>query len=146
MLCQEKSDVWMGLEPKPFTQISKERMKNKIRCAGQDYLATLQAEPARIRCASSRCWGCRIIRIMKSHAHSESAALQAEPARIRYAPSHCWGCRPIRIKRKDDSLVNKFPILSSFLFILTRLVAYPKYLSSNPLRALPCLASSLAIS
>ena len=56
------------------------------------------------------------------------------------------GCRPIRIKRKDDSLVNKFPILSSFLFILTRLVAYPKYLSSNPLRALPCLASSLAIS
>ena len=46
----------MGLEPKPFTQISKERMKNKIRCAGQDYLATLQAEPARIRCASSRCW------------------------------------------------------------------------------------------
>ena len=33
----------MGLEPKPFTQISKERMKNKIRCAGQDYLATLQA-------------------------------------------------------------------------------------------------------
>ena len=97
--------------------------------------------------------GCRIIRIMKSHAHSESAAgqdylatLQAEPARIRYAPSHCWGCRPIRIKRKDDSLVNKFPILSSFLFILTRLVAYPKYLSSNPLRALPCLASSLAIS
>lgn len=78
-------------------------MKNKIRCAGQDYLATLQAEPARIR----------------------------------YAPSRCWGCRPIRIKRKDDSLVNKFPILSSFLFILTRLVAYPKYLSSNPLRALP---------
>lgn len=38
----------------------------------------------------------------------------------------------LRIKRKDDSLVNKFPILSSFLFILTRLVAYPKYLSSNP--------------
>ena len=29
---QEKSDVWMGLEPKPFTQISKERMRNKIRC------------------------------------------------------------------------------------------------------------------
>ena len=56
------------------------------------------------------------------------------------------GCRIIRIKRKDDSLVNKFPILSSFLFILTRLVAYPKYLSSNPLRAFPCLASSLAIS
>lgn len=97
-------------------------MKNKIRCAGQDYLATLQASQL------------------------ESAALQAEPARIRYAPSRCWGCRPIRIKRKDDSLVNKFPILSSFLFILTRLVAYPKYLSSNPLRALPCLASSLAIS
>ena len=66
------------------------------------------------------------------HAVSESAALQAEPARIRYAPSRCWGCRPIRIKRKDDSLVNKFPILSSFLFILTRLVAYPKYLSSTP--------------
>lgn len=44
------------LDGKPFTQISKERMKNKIRCAGQDYLATLQAEPARIRCASSRCW------------------------------------------------------------------------------------------
>ena len=98
--------------------------------------------PFGIRCATSRAssnplrffslLGCRIIRIMKSHAHSESAALQAEPARIRYAPSRCWGCRPIRIKRKDDSLVNKFPILSSFLFILTRLVAYPKYLSSNP--------------
>lgn len=47
------------------------------------------------------------------------------------------GCRPIRIKRKDDSLVNKFPILSSFLFILTRLVAYPKYRSNNPFNALP---------
>ena len=170
----------MESERKPFTQTSKERMKNKIRCAGQvlsrcatsransnplrsfsllgcrpislitshahSEFAALQAEPARIRYAPSRCWGCRIIRIMKSHAHSESAALQAEPARIRYAPSRCWGCRPIRIKRKDDSLVNKFPILSSFLFILTRLVAYPKYLSSNPLRAFPCLASSLAIS
>ena len=146
MLCQEKSDGWMESERKPFTQTSKERMKNKIRCAGQ----------VLSRCATSRAssnplsffslLGCRIIRIMKSHAHSESAALQAEPARIRYAPSRCWGCRPIRIKRKDDSLVNKFPILSSFLFILTRLVAYPKYLSSNPLRAFPCLASSLAIS
>ena len=103
--------------------------------------------PFGIRCAASRAssnplrffslLGCRIIRIMKSHAHSESAALQAEPARIRYAPSHCWGCRPIRIKRKDDSLVNKFPILSSFLFILTRLVAYPKYRSNNPFNALP---------
>lgn len=41
-------------------------MKNKIRCAGQDYLATLQASQL------------------------ESAALQAEPARIRYAPSRCW--------------------------------------------------------
>ena len=132
----------MESERKPFTQTSKERMKNKIRCAGQ----------VLFRCAASRassnplsCFlllGCRIIRIMKSHAHSESAALQAEPARILCAASRAssnplrffslLGCRPIRIKRKDDSLVNKFPILSSFLFILTRLVAYPKYLSSNP--------------
>ena len=146
MLCQEKSDVWMGLEPKPFTQISKERMRNKIRCAGQvlSRCATSRASSNPLR--SFSLLGCRPISLMRSHAHSESATLQAEPARIRYAPSRCWGCRPIRIKRKDDSLVNKFPILSSFLFILTRLVAYPKYLSSNPLRALPCLASSLAIS
>ena len=146
MLCQEKSDVWMGLEPKPFTQISKERMKNKIRCAGQvlSRCATSRANSNPLR--SFSLLGCRPISLITSHAHSEFAALQAEPARIRYAPSRCWGCRPIRIKRKDDSLVNKFPILSSFLFILTRLVAYPKYLSSNPLRAFPCLASSLAIS
>ena len=103
------------------------------------------AEPIRRHCGLLM-EGCRPISLITSHAHSEFAALQAEPARIRYAPSRCWGCRPIRIKRKDDSLVNKFPILSSFLFILTRLVAYPKYLSSNPLRAFPCLASSLAIS
>ena len=92
----------MGLEPKPFTQISKERMKNKIRCAGQDYLATPQAEPARIRAL--------LLAVGLSHNKD---------------------------KRKDDSLVNKFPILSSFLFILTRLVAYPKYRSNNPFNALP---------
>ena len=50
-------------------------MKNKIRCAGQDYLATLQAEPARIRYAPSRCWGCRPISLITSHAHSEFATL-----------------------------------------------------------------------
>ena len=135
MLCQEKSDGWMESERKPFTQTSKERMKNKIRCAGQDYRDTLLLAvglshnkdnekpcPFGIRCAASRA--------------------SSNPLRF----FSLLGCRPIRIKRKDDSLVNKFPILSSFLFILTRLVAYPKYLSSNPLRALPCLASSLAIS
>ena len=136
----------MESERKPFTQTSKERMKNKIRCAGQvlSRCATSRANSNPLR--SFSLLGCRPISLITSHAHSEFAALQAEPARIRYATSRCWGCRPIRIKRKDDSLVNKFPILSSFLFILTRLVAYPKYLSSNPLRAFPCLASSLAIS
>ena len=99
MLCQEKSDGWMESERKPFTQTSKERMKNKIRCAGQ----------VLSRCATSRA--------------------SSNPLRS----FSLLGCRPIRIKRKDDSLVNKFPILSSFLFILTRLVAYPKYRSNNPL-------------
>ena len=137
MLCQEKSDGWMESERKPFTQTSKERMKNKIRCAGQvlSRCATSRANSNPLR--SFSLLGCRPISLITSHAHSEFATLQAEPARIRYAPSRCWGCRPIRIKRKDDSLVNKFPILSSFLFILTRLVAYPKYRSNNPFNALP---------
>lgn len=145
MLCQEKSDGWMESERKPFTQTSKERMKNKIRCAGQDYLATLQA--SQLECDTL------LLAVGLSHNKDNEKPC---PFGIRCAASRAssnplrffslLGCRPIRIKRKDDSLVNKFPILSSFLFILTRLVAYPKYLSSNPLRALPCLASSLAIS
>ena len=106
--------------------------------APQDVINALSGKIGRLDGASSNplrsfsLLGCRPISLITSHAHSEFAALQAEPARIRCASSRCWGCRPIRIKRKDDSLVNKFPILSSFLFILTRLVAYPKYLSSNP--------------
>ena len=145
MLCQEKSDVWMGLEPKPFTQISKERMKNKIRCAGQDYLATLQA--SQLESAAL------LLAVGLSHNKDNEKpcpfGIRCATSRASSNPLRSFslsGCRPIRIKRKDDSLVNKFPILSSFLFILTRLVAYPKYLSSNPLRAFPCLASSLAIS
>lgn len=84
-----KSDGWMESERKPFTQTSKERMKNKIRCAGQvlSRYAVSRASSNPLR--SFSLLGCRPIRIMKSHAHSESAALQAEPARIRCASSRC---------------------------------------------------------
>lgn len=110
----------MGLEPKPFTQISKERMRNKIRCAGQvlSRCATSRASSNALRFFSLL--GCRIIRIMKSHAHSESAALLP------------YGRLASYNKRRRYILVNKFPRCIAFFFIAW-LVAYPKYRSNNPL-------------
>lgn len=88
----------MESERKPFTQTSKERMKNKIRCAGQ---------------------------VLSRYAVSRASS---NPLRS----FSLLGCRPINIKREATGIVNKFPIPMPPLFIFTRLVAYPKYLSSNP--------------
>lgn len=45
-----------GIGAKTVYSNIKGKNENKSDVPGKYYLATLQAEPARIRCASSRCW------------------------------------------------------------------------------------------
>lgn len=120
-----------GIGAKTVYSNIKGKNENKSDVPGKYYLATLQAQPARIRYAPSRCG------LSPNKSNNKPC-----PFGIRYAASRAssnplrffslLGCRPINIKREAIGIVNKFPIPMASLFIFTRLVAYPKYLSSNP--------------
>ena len=70
---------------------------------------------------------------------------QAMPSSIPLRFISLSGCRPIILKKKSSTLESKLSACN-FLFRIAWLVAYAKYLFNNPSKALPCLASSLAIS
>ena len=92
-------------------------------------LSKKRAKPARICYATSRCG----LSLSKS---------RAKPARIRYATSRC-GLSPTKIA-KINAHASK--LAGRYFHSFAWLVAYPKYLLSNPSNAFPWRASSRAIS